>query len=218
MKTTIIMKRNLEGQFVRQRTSDGYFNVTDVIRIGNKMRASLNEPLFDLSGYLAVEENKTFIDTLKQIRNEPIIETKKGKNGGTWVATPLFMDIAFKINPRFKALIYCWAEDKLIPSRTLSGDSFKLMSKAIKDIMPPDTPQEVLQKSMIIISNKIKSLLDVSDWQTATIEQLQLRDLIHNNISILADVISDKSKLVELAYKKALDNIKIRKKTSFLIS
>lgn len=204
MKTNIVMIRTLNGDPIRQRTSDGYFNVTDLISVGNKLRAMNGKPLFDLSQYLSVESNKIFIKTLQDIRKEPVIETRRGKNGGTWASVPLFMDIAFKIDPKFKAFIYCWAGDQLIPSRTSSGDSFKLMSKAIKDILPPDTTGDVMQKIMIKISNKIKHLLNVDDWQSSSIQQLQMRDLIHNNIAILADVVTDKSTLVEVAYKKAL--------------
>lgn len=37
-----------------------------------------------------------------------IIETRKGKYGGTWVCPEIFVDIAMWLNPTFKAKVMIW--------------------------------------------------------------------------------------------------------------
>jgi len=51
---------------------------------------------------------------------------------------------------------------------------------------------------------KIKSACGVNDWQEATEKQLDLRNKIHSNISLLADILTDVDKAVEIGIEKTL--------------
>ena len=59
------------------------------------------------------------------------------------------------------------------------------------------------QKDIQHLANKIKVECGVDDWETATEEQLKLRNKIHENISLLSDIIKDRGQLFELSVKKA---------------
>ena len=45
------------------------------------------------------------------------------------------------------------------------------------------------------------------NWQNASEKQLRLRDKIHDNISLLSDIIRDRELLYETAIKKAKEEI-----------
>jgi len=47
----------------------------------------------------------------------------------------------------------------------------------------------------------------VKDWNTASKEQLKLRDKIHNNISLLSDVLRDNNQAIKIGIKEALKDI-----------
>ena len=53
------------------------------------------------------------------------------------------------------------------------------------------------------LADFIKVECGVKDWQTATEEQLRHRDRIHENIALLADVLSDNDKAIEYGVLKA---------------
>jgi len=59
--------------------------------------------------------------------------------------------------------------------------------------------KDVLQKT----ANRIKSECGVKDWQTATEDKLKLRDKIHENISLLSDVLHDIDQVIDISIKKA---------------
>ena len=53
---------------------------------------------------------------------------------------------------------------------------------------------------------KIKKECGVEDWQSASQEQLKLRDKIHDNIALLSDILRDRELLLETAIRKAKEN------------
>ena len=58
-------------------------------------------------------------------------------------------------------------------------------------------------KNLQKLCKLIKAECGVSDWQNATQEQLKLRDRIHENIALLADVLNNNKEAVRLGIYKA---------------
>ena len=52
----------------------------------------------------------------------------------------------------------------------------------------------------------IKSSCQVKDWETASQEQLKLRDRMHENIALLCDVLKDNNQAIKLGILKTLEN------------
>ena len=53
------------------------------------------------------------------------------------------------------------------------------------------------------VATKIQKACGVSDWQRASEEQLRLREKIHNNIFLLADVLSNADEAVRIGILKS---------------
>ena len=95
--------------------------------------------------------------------------------------------------------MYEWLFDNLIRFRNDSGDSYKEMSAAIyvRFTNKRDFPNYIQR-----VANYIKSQLKVDDWQKATEEQLRKRDLIHNSIRLLCNVLNDTDQAVRIGVKE----------------
>lgn len=139
MKTNQNLIRKM-GEFdVIQRTSDGMFNATTLLKAWNEysgqkkqmIHYSENASTSEFITALLSEEN------LSQ-RNSVIIKSKanKGANAGTWMHPLLFIDFAMWLNPTFKVKVLRFVYDQLIQYRNDAGDSYKEMTSAICKIVP----------------------------------------------------------------------------------
>ena len=52
MKTEVVMKRELFGNEISQKSKIEFFSATDLVRVGNKWRFSRDLPMFNLSAFL----------------------------------------------------------------------------------------------------------------------------------------------------------------------
>lgn len=197
MKTTQILERDFYDGVVRQNHKTGYFNMNDLVEIGNKYRKSLGLSKVKPENYW---NSKSTIDFIQQVMElEKVSEIKistRGRYGSTWVHPTVFMDMAMWVNPRFKAIVIKWMYDNLTVFRDSSGDSYKRMAGAL------DKNLNLGSKCCIVIpqiARKIKKALDVTDWNNATEEQLKKRDKIHENIIYGVQLSSDIDKTVGLA-------------------
>jgi len=202
MKTKVIMKRSFMGSEISQQSDSGMFSATDLVKIVNKKRLELDKPAFNFSAYLKSKSTLEFIEQLQESEENVIIRSK-GKNKHTWVHPFLFIDIALQCDPKLKIKVYSWLYDELIKYRNDSGDSYKKMSGSL--YISFNNNRE-FPKFMIKVANYIKKKMGVEDWNKATEEQLKLRDKIHDNISLLTDVLKDPKQAVRLGVDKALNN------------
>jgi hypothetical protein len=144
-----------------------------------------------------------FIEEIEKKYNLKALISTKGRLGQTWVHPLLFIDIALFIDVKLKIEVYEWLFDNLIKFRNDSGDSYKEMSAAIyiryqnKREFP-----NYIQK----VANYIRQELNVNDWESATQEQLQKRDKIHNNIKLLCNVLNDTNQAVRIGVKETIKN------------
>lgn len=148
MKTNQIMIRPMGDFTVSQRTKDGFFNSTELLRQWNEntgQKKSINH-------YLDNGSTKEFIQALidddEKIRNsekpinQVIIKQKAKTNkdgnreaGATWMSPLLFIDFAMWLNPVFKVKVLKFVRDEMIKFRNLAGDAYPAMCKAVRSIL-----------------------------------------------------------------------------------
>ena len=146
----------LMGEFkVVQRTKDGMFNATDladqwnthdpdnVKRIDNFLVNSATKNFIKALNEEVVLQNYTSklqisYETLQReldlfdIQNIPkeILDSTRGRYGGTWMHPFLFIKFAMWLNPRFEVQVIKFVYDKLISYRHGAGDNYKTLSGA----------------------------------------------------------------------------------------
>lgn len=212
MKTTVIMKRELLGMAIRQDSKSGMMNANDLHAIGNAVRKSANLPEKQLASYFNLDSTEELIDQLQMgegLCMDEIKVSRRGKDGGTWVNPILFIDMAMWYSPELKVKIIKWAMDGLIMRRNESGDSFKLAMEALTVNHPRFFDKTSNYANVCsLISAACKVGAGANKWQEADESQLAMRDRIHNNITLLADVIQSAPDCVNAAIKKAKEVIK----------
>lgn len=217
MKTEVVMKRDLLGIEIRQRSKSGMFSANDILTVGNKLRLNLGLPVKDLSQYFDNESTKEFIDAIKWehlLDIEEIKTSTKGRNGGTWVHPLVFIDLAMWLSPELKVKIITWVMDELILNRNFSGDSYKEMNAALTEKFPDKVGVEFYMK----LANHIAIHCGVTSrskdkWQTATAHQLKMRDDMQKLITIYCDVVDDVSDCINKAIRKVVEKQDSHQKT-----
>lgn len=200
MKTEVIMKRELFGMEISQKSKSEFFSATDLVRAGTKWRRANNMADFNMSAYLNQKSTKEFIKELETKTSLKVLIRGRGKGNHTWVHPYLFIDIALSISPKLKIDTYEWIFDNLIRYRNESGDSYKKMCGAL---FLRATDKKNFYKNVSKVADYIKMECDVKDWNTATEKQLRLRDRIHENVSLLCDVLQDANQALAVGIKKA---------------
>ena len=149
MKTNQIMIRPM-GQFaVEQRTKDGMFNATALMKQWNQyVSENRHDTNTQKNGYLKKKDiddffaNKgtsLFIEALlveETLNGEREAFLKsRGKNGGTWMHPILFVKFAMWLNPRFEVQVIKFVYDHMIEYRNEAGDAYKELCTAISKIV-----------------------------------------------------------------------------------
>jgi hypothetical protein len=195
MKTEVIMKRELFGQEISQKSQSEFFSATDLVRAGDKWRLANGLSVFNLTNYIRGLKTAEFIKEVESKYGKSII-MGRGRSAHTWVHPLIFIDIALAINPKLKVEVYEWIFDNLIKYRNDSGDSYKEMCAALFTRM--GNPRD-FHKIISEIAIVVKDSCGVKDWQTATEYQLKQRDLTHNSIKLLCRVLTDINAIVRIA-------------------
>ena len=201
MKTEVIMKRELFGCQISQKSKTEFFSATDLVKAGNKFRAINGMPLFNMNEWFRNKSVKEFISSLEDNFGKVKVNSR-GKNQHTWVHPYLFIDLALAIDPNLKIEVYGWLFDYLIRYRNDSGDSYVKMCGAL---YRNTTKKSSFTKNIQKLAGLIKAQCGVSNWQSATEDQLKLRDRIQENIALLCDVLRDTNQAVKLGITKAIE-------------
>jgi hypothetical protein len=91
------MALTLDGIKIEYRVSDGYVNATQMCRLGSK----------NFGDWHRLKSTVELIDVLEKMLaddgqpNKKCIETKKGRNGGSWIHPDLAIQLAQWLSPRF---------------------------------------------------------------------------------------------------------------------
>lgn len=165
MKSNQEMVRKIENFTVTQRTSDGFFDGSELLKQWNAVdgnaRRRMNEFLGspkvkDFINALADDEShrrKTDNGDNQQVTEVDLIKHVKGrisKNGRTpdkvWMNPILFIKFAMWINPTFEVKVIRFVYDEMIKYRNDAGDAYREMSSAVGKIVPADFMPKAMQK------------------------------------------------------------------------
>lgn len=184
MNTEVIMIRKLFGCEIKQKSKSEFFSSTDLVKAGNRWRAANGMPTFNFHQWRNGNQTKEFIKEIEDKFGTAII-SGRGRGVNTWVHPYLFLDIALAIDPKLKIEVYEWIFDSLLKYRNESGDSYKKMCGALYN---NTTAKSSFSKDISKIADLIRVECGVKDWQTASEEQLKLRDKMHEYISLFCDM------------------------------
>lgn len=213
MKTNQIMIRPMGDFKVSQRTKDGYFNATSLLKQWNESGMGSKKEMHD---YFRMSQTEEFIKALKlepefTKGNSPYVKSKasRGENAGTWLSPIMFIDFAMWLNPAFKVKVLKFVQDEMIKFRNLAGDAYPSMCKAVSSILPDDLfKQKVkdLARSLnIIVYGKHESEMRNKIGDEAKIRELyelELQIAQWIDLGFIKDYNSLKSTLTKLYYRK----------------
>ena len=182
MKTEVQMLRPLNGVQVRQKHKSKFIAANDLLEAGNQYRAINGQSVRRLADYFNSQEAQEFAEVVKA--KEQIHQIKiagRGRGAVTWVHPLIALDLALWLSPDLKYEVYRWMHDNLLMFRDSSGDAFKLMNKAIDERFSVGSKYWIYTNT----ANRIRHECDVTDWSTATEEQLRKRDDMQKAVALL---------------------------------
>lgn len=146
MKTNQEMIRKMGNFNVIQRTKDGMFNATDLLKQWNNQSCSERK----MDNFFASHKTNEFINTIierEKLNTPKMVYLKtRGKKGGTWMHPMLFIDFAMWINPEFKYDVIKFVYDEMIRYRNEAGDAYRELSSAVMKIVPKDYMPKAMRK------------------------------------------------------------------------
>lgn len=158
MKTNQVMIRPMGDFKVSQRTKDGFFNATDLLKQWNAAGLGTQK---EMKHYFENKSTGEFIKALMSEenlhgQNSAYVKSKasRGENAGTWMHPLLFIDFAMWLNPTFKVKVLKFVYDEMIKFCNLAGDAYPTMRRAVCSILPGDLFQRKIKdlaKSLNII-------------------------------------------------------------------
>lgn len=210
MKTNQILEtidRELCGRIVRQRTKDGFMRLWDIEAIGKLYRLQNGLSEINFSDYLRKDNVREFLAELeKETGAKPYIKSTKANSG--WVHPFFAIKILTHYNPKFEVQVYKWLFDYLIESRMRGGDSYKVMCGVVFSYT---TDKTGFHRNIQKLANIIKDKLGVKDWNNATAEQLENRDILQNYITDATRTLKDS----KLGIKLGIEMYNARKDRNF---
>lgn len=149
MKTNQIMKRNLANFTVEQRTKDGFFCATELLKQWNEQEGVSQRKL---DNYFSSSKTAEFIQTImdREKLDTPKLVYVKSKarvdnGGGTWMHPLLFIDFAMWINPSFKYDVLKFVYDRMLVYRNEVGEAYKALASAICKIVPRNDVRKYME-------------------------------------------------------------------------
>ena len=176
MKTNQILTRKMGDFNVNQRTSDGMFNATELLKQWNEKSGQQKQMVH----FTENASTKEFIQTIEndvvsKERNSVLMQSR-GKNGGSWMHPYLFIDFAMWINPKFKLQVIKFVYDELIKNRHDAGDNYRLLAEAVAKIVDraflPVAIQNIAKAINYVVFNKHVSGIRNSQASEDTLKQL----------------------------------------------
>lgn len=163
MKTNQEMVRKIGKFNVIQRTSDGYFNATNLLKQWNESIKTKSQNFEDLKTrdldnfwkstnltQLMSEIAKNELDfksvEFTELKNALSKTCRGKKNGGTWMHPILFIKFAMYLSPKFEYHVLKFVSDEMIRYRNDAGDAYKELSSAVMKIVPKDYMPKAMKK------------------------------------------------------------------------
>ena len=149
MKTNQIMTRPMGNFHVEQRTKDGFFNATALLKQWNESSGQQK----DVAHYFENNSTEEFVNALMSeenltSRNSVYLKSKArmDRGGGTWMHPIMFIDFAMWLNPAFKVKVIKFVYDQMLKYRNDAGDAYKELSSAIKSIVSNTFMPQAMRK------------------------------------------------------------------------
>jgi len=184
MKTSVTMVRKM-GEFeVHQRTKDGMFNATSLLKQWNNGKRGK-----EVNAFLKNSSTIEFIQSLQEseeLDTRNIVTVSKGgnsENQGTWMHPYLFIDFAMWINPKFKVSVIKFVYDELIKQRHEAGDNYIMLSSSGVKLKGYKFTEVAIAMQWIVYGKTGKNLR-----QTASQEQLKELNELQLKLSFAIDM------------------------------
>lgn len=207
-QTLETIDRELCGRIVRQRTKDGFIRLWDIEAIGKLYRLQNGLSEINFSDYLRKDNVREFLAELeKETGLKPYIKSRKANSG--WVHPFFAIKILTHYNPKFEVQVYKWLFDFLVENRMRGGDSYNVMCGVVFSYT---TDKTGFHRNIQKLANIIKDKLGVKDWDNATAEQLENRDILQNYITDATRTLKDS----KLGIKLGIEMYNARKDRSFV--
>ena len=163
------MQRKLHEFEIAQRTSDGMFNATRLLKQWNEkhgMKKSLDH-------FFENQSTKDFIEVLVEeenlnTRNSVYLKSRGRYSEGTWMHPILFVKFAMWLNPRFEYFVLKYVQDQLIKFRHDAGDNYRSLTEAAQKFEDVDYVLIAKGLNYIVFGRHEKDIR-----QTATEEHLK---------------------------------------------
>ena len=163
------MIRRMGGFEVYQRTKDGFFSATKLLRQWNDANGTTKR----VDIFLNRDNTKEFIDALHKDDDEvenygtdfqAVIEVKgtkstKGQLPNTyWMHPLLFIKFAMWLNPRFELQVLKFVQDQLIAFRHDAGDNYRELCSAVQIFDNCNYPQMARALNHVVFGKHDKEL------------------------------------------------------------
>ena len=184
MKTSVTMIRKMGDFEIHQRTKDGMFNATSLLKQYNNGKRGK-----EVNAFL---KNSTTIEFINALQDSEEVDTRnivsvckggKPNNQGTWMHPYLFIDFAMWINPKFKVSVIKFVYDELIKNRHNAGDNYRLLSESGVKLKGYNFSEVATAMNWIVFDIKGKNLR-----QSATQEELKELSDIQTKLSFAIDM------------------------------
>lgn len=182
MKTNVVMIRKMGELEVYQRTQDGMFDATYLLKQWSKQTGNRK----DISAFLKLDSTKEFITALESTETRKVVSVTKGgksQNQGTWMQPLLFIDFCMWINPTFKVTVLRFVYDELIKQRTDAGDGYIALSAAGIKLNGYDFIEVAKALQWLVFGRSGKELR-----QTATQDELKMLNTIQTQLAFAIDM------------------------------
>lgn len=159
---------------VSQRTHDGMFNATELLKQWNIKTGMQKE----VSKFFELQQTKEFLEVLESEENlntqDSTYLKTRGKYGGTWMHPYLFIDFAMWINPKFKLDVIRFVYDQLIQFRHLAGDNYKGLTSAVQRFSNVNYSQLAKGLNYVVFNKHEENLRqNASETQLKQLSELQ---------------------------------------------
>lgn len=145
MKTNQIMKRPLANFTVEQRTKDGMFNATSLLKQWNEANGQQKQIVHYTENQTTKEFIKALVDEENLKERNSVLLQSRGKNGGTYMHPLLFIDFAMWLNPTFKVKVLKFVSDKMLTYRNEAGEAYKALASAVSKVVPKNEIRKYME-------------------------------------------------------------------------
>lgn len=148
MKTNQIMIRQLDSFNIEQRTKDGMFNATDLLKQWNDSNNQNKTVSHYFENAATQEFMKALMDEEKFTCRDSVYVVSKARmdrGGGTWMHPLLFIDFAMWLNPAFKVKVLKFVSDQMLSYRNEAGEAYKALASAVSNIVPKNSIREYME-------------------------------------------------------------------------